>query len=431
MWGVGYLCRFPGMQTPPALIFALLIVILVSAGYWLAARPHRGWRDAAIAGSIAGLCNLLILGSLLGGRGGDRPAPGILEAGLIWGPSCIAICALLPVIGVALRIFLHRPRTAASFSPAALPAVAATATLILLSVGGVVTGFEAGLAVPDWPNSYGYNMFLFPLSRMTGGIYFEHSHRLFGALVGLATVSVAVFVHLSDERRWVRRLALVAVAMVIVQGLLGGLRVTGNLTLSQSRKDLAPQLALAVIHGIFAQIFFSTLLALTAVLSRTWRSAARRETSAAETDRTLSVVAPLALLTQLLFGALLRHYQWGVYVHVSFAIVVLGLVGFYAIRAWSLYDGLPMIERLGQTLLILLLVQLALGGGALIAVLGESGTTQPGPLQVFITTAHQTTGALLLGLTANLALWQWRLTRPAAGAIRETNPPTMHPTNPA
>lgn len=410
MWGVGYLCRLPGLHTPAAWIFAFVVLSLLVAGFVLGARPTRGGGAGLAAGAVAGLCNLLILFSLMGGKDGDRPPPDVLRAGLIWAPACVAICALLTALGTILRRVLPLPRSAASSSPAAVAAVTAVATMILLSVGGVVTGFEAGLAVPDWPNSYGYNMFLFPLARMTGGIYFEHSHRLFGALVGLSTVALAVCVWRAEPRRWVRDLSLLAVAMVVVQGVLGGLRVTGKLTLSQSQADLAPQVSLAVIHGVFGQVFFATLLALWAMLSRTWRCAPPpRRAPAAGTDLVLSIVAPAVLLAQLVLGALLRHYQWGMEIHVGFAVAVLAVVGLLAIRTWSLYDGLPIIGQLGQTVLIVLLIQLALGGAALLAVLGESGVAQPGPLQVLITTAHQTTGALLLGLTVCLGLWLRRL----------------------
>ena len=51
-------------------------------------------------------------------------------------------------------------------------------TFVLLCSGGLVTSHGAGMAVPDWPNSFGYNMFLFPVSRWVGGIFYEHTHRL-------------------------------------------------------------------------------------------------------------------------------------------------------------------------------------------------------------------------------------------------------------
>ena len=120
--------------------------------------------------------------------------------------------------------------------------VGVAATFLLVVAGGLVTSNEAGLAVVDWPNSFGSNMFLFPLARMTGGIYYEHAHRLFGALVGLTTIVLAVRLWRYDNRGWLKRLSLVAVVLVIVQGSLGGLRVTGGFTMSTSEADMAPTL---------------------------------------------------------------------------------------------------------------------------------------------------------------------------------------------
>ncbi|MCY3020921.1 MAG: COX15/CtaA family protein [Planctomycetota bacterium] len=122
--------------------------------------------------------------------------------------------------------------------PLAFTAVAACATFLLIFVGGLVTSLRAGLDVPDWPNSFGYLMFFYPLSRMSGGIYFEHSHRLLGTLVGLTTLVLVVYTLAREERRWLRLFALVALGLVVVQGTLGGLRVTGRLTLSASRRPM-------------------------------------------------------------------------------------------------------------------------------------------------------------------------------------------------
>ena len=80
----------------------------------------------------------------------------------------------------------------------------AAATFILLMAGGLVTSNRAGMAVPDWPATFGSNMFLYPLSKMTGGIYFEHTHRLLGTFVGLAAITLAVFLQIVERRGWVR-----------------------------------------------------------------------------------------------------------------------------------------------------------------------------------------------------------------------------------
>ena len=100
-----------------------------------------------------------------------------------------------------------------------------TGILILICSGGMVTSKNAGLAVPDWPNSYGYNMFTFPVSRWVGGVFFEHTHRLAASTVGGLTIILAVWLSVAERRRWVRNLGYAAVGAVILQGVLGGLRV--------------------------------------------------------------------------------------------------------------------------------------------------------------------------------------------------------------
>src|SRR5258705_8661258 len=99
------------------------------------------------------------------------------------------------------------------------------ATFPLLFIGGLVTGKGAGLAVPDWPTSFGYNMFLYPWSKMVGNIFYEHSHRLVASCVGLLTIALAVALWFGERRTWLRWLGVTALLVVIAQGILGGLRV--------------------------------------------------------------------------------------------------------------------------------------------------------------------------------------------------------------
>ena len=120
----------------------------------------------------------------------------------------------------------------------------AAATLVLLCFGGLVTSHGAGLAVPDWPNSYGYNMFLFPISKWVGGIFYEHTHRLVASGVGFLTIILAVWLWRKEERRWLRWLGWGALVLVALQGVLGGLRVT-------LLKD-----EIGIFHAALAQFFF-------------------------------------------------------------------------------------------------------------------------------------------------------------------------------
>src|SRR5437667_10589411 len=98
-------------------------------------------------------------------------------------------------------------------------------TALLIFVGGLVTSTESGLSVPDWPTTYGWNMFTFPFSKWVGGIFYEHTHRLMASFVGFLTVILTGWIWLSEERRWMKWLTTAALGTVILQGVLGGLTV--------------------------------------------------------------------------------------------------------------------------------------------------------------------------------------------------------------
>src|ERR1700757_2976332 len=136
--------------------------------------------------------------------------------------------------------------------------VAAASVSLLICSGGLVPSHEAGMAVPDWPNTFGYNIFLFPISRWVGGVFFEHTHRLIASTVGLLTVILCIALFVIESRRWVKTLGLIAVGAVIVQGILGGLRVTEN------------NAVLGLFHGCLAQSFFALMATIALVTSRFW-----------------------------------------------------------------------------------------------------------------------------------------------------------------
>ncbi len=262
-------------------------------------------------------------------------------------------------------------------------------------------------------------MFLYPLARMTGGIYYEHAHRLFGSLVGLTTLVLALVLARTDSRSWVRRLGLLAFALVVVQGILGGLRVTGRFTLSADPAETAPSLALAVVHGVTGQLFFALMVALAVVTTRRFRDEAPAEVvPAAATERGLTALLVGALIVQLVLGAVLRHTGTGLLVHITMATLVAGLAVAAGVRAWGLYGRIGTMRRTGKTLLALVAVQLTLGVGALAAVtMRRPGTAAP-LWEAIVTTAHQVTGALLLAAGVALAIWCRRLIVPAAPPLR-------------
>src|SRR5438045_8571574 len=126
-----------------------------------------------------------------------------------------------------------------------LALLTAAATFPVIFMGGLVTSNGAGMSVPDWPNSYGYNMFLFPPRLWTGGILYEHTHRLYAAsVVGPLCIVTCIWGWLVEKRRWVRWLGTGLLAFVILQGILGGLRV------------VLVKLDLAIVHACLAQAFF-------------------------------------------------------------------------------------------------------------------------------------------------------------------------------
>lgn len=177
----------------------------------------------------------------------------------------------------------------------------AASTLFLIWVGGLVTSHGVGMAVPDWPTTYGYNMFFFPVSRWVGGIFYEHSHRLVASGVGFLTVILAVWLGVCEERRWLRRLGYIALVAVILQGLLGGLRVT-------QMKDV-----IGVFHATLAQVFFALLCAISLFTSRWWLKVADQKMTVYGSGWIRYVFALVTgmILLQLIIGAAMRHQHAG------------------------------------------------------------------------------------------------------------------------
>jgi heme a synthase len=179
--------------------------------------------------------------------------------------------------------------------------VTAFVTLGLICVGGLVTSHEAGLAVPDWPTTYGYNMFLFPPSYWVGGILYEHSHRLLASLVGFLTTVLAVWLWMKESRRWLRWTGIGAFFGVIVQGLLGGLRVT-------LFKD-----EIGIFHALLAQSFLVVVSFIALATSPWWNQMVKEERTIQMPAnlRVLSLAAVGCIFLQLVLGATMRHQHSG------------------------------------------------------------------------------------------------------------------------
>lgn len=281
----------------------------------------------------------------------------------------------------------------------------ALVTLILLVAGGLVTSKGAGMAVPDWPTSFGYNMFTFPISHWIGPVAFEHMHRLLGSTVGLLTVALAVTVWRTDGRRWMRMLAVVAVVAVIVQGVLGGLRVIQNATL------------LALVHGSFAHGFFALMIAMALSTTRLWEEAFASPIprERAEGLRGLAVAAAVLIYGQILLGARLRHLSGSVMLHLLGAVLVVTAVVAARQRIATAAPRSPA-ARMAFVLQHMIWLQLLLGFIAYFAKMkAPIPAFAPWPA-VLLTVAHQVNGALVFATSTSTALLVFRATAANAGA---------------
>jgi len=160
----------------------------------------------------------------------------------------------------------------------------------------MVTSKGVGLAVPDWPTTFGYNMFLFPVSKWIGGILFEHTHRLIASTVGFLTIILAIWLWRTEDRPAVRTLGLLAVGGVILQGILGGLRVT-------MLKD-----QIGIFHACLAQAFVGLIVLIAIVTTNSWRSLAPDvDLRKIVPIKTLAIATTIAIYLQLALGATMRH----------------------------------------------------------------------------------------------------------------------------
>ena len=176
----------------------------------------------------------------------------------------------------------------------------ATATFLLIGLGGLVTSHEAGMSVPDWPTTYGYNMFLFPVDKWVGGIFYEHSHRLLASIVGLLTTILAIWLWAKDARKWMHWLGIAAFLLVIAQGILGGLRVRWNLDW------------LGVPHGAVAQTFLVLTCAIALFTSRWWKnSETEKQIPVPRGLRKHILYVTILIFIQLLIAATMRHQHAG------------------------------------------------------------------------------------------------------------------------
>src|ERR1051326_4927288 len=284
-------------------------------------------------------------------------------------------------------------------------------TILLILAGSFVTSTDSGLSVPDWPTTYGWNMFTFPLSKMVGGVFYEHGHRLIASAVGVLTIGLAVWLWIADERRWMRWLGVAALGAIVAQGVLGGLTVLFF---------LPP--AVSTAHAGLAEIFFCITVAIAVFTSPSWRAEANPVDD--PVLRRVATATTVVIYAQILVGAVMRHTgaglaipdfpwmfgrvvpdHWSAKIAVHFAhragaaIVVLSVIA-TASYIWRQHTHRVELANPALKLMILVAFQVTLGA---LTVLSQR--------QVWINSLHVVCGALVLttSLVITLRAWQLRI----------------------
>jgi cytochrome c oxidase assembly protein subunit 15 len=303
----------------------------------------------------------------------------------------------------------------------------AASTALLIFAGGLVTSTGSGLSVPDWPNTYGWFMLTFPLDKMVGGIFYEHSHRLIASFVGMLIVVLAIWLWNAEPRAWVRRTGYVALAAVITQGILGGITVLWFL----------PD-PISIAHAGLAQLVFCLTVSIALFTSPGWKRAyADRDPSAGSGSpraesrgegprhsvrddtalRTVAAVTTAVIYIQIVAGATMRHtgaglaipdFPWAFgrlippmwngaiaihFAHRVGAVIVTALV--LATIGHVLYHHRSRGPLRRPSLLLALLVAVQIALGALTVLTGK---------HYMINSLHVVTGAMVLGTSLVLTL---------------------------
>ena len=284
-------------------------------------------------------------------------------------------------------------------------------TVLLILAGSFVTSTGSGLSVPDWPTTYGWNMFAFPPSKMVGGIFYEHGHRLIASTVGFMTIVLAAWIWMTDSRRWLKWFGVGALGAVVAQGLLGGLTVL----------FLLPP-AVSTAHAGLAEIFFCMTVAIAVFTSPSWIEGYAGVGADDVRLRQLTTTTLVVIYTQILIGATMRHVgaglaipdfpwmfghivpdHWSPAIAIHFAHRLGALVATLSILATSTYIWMKHADRAElarpATLIIFLVgVQLMLGA---FTVLSRR--------DVWINSLHVVCGALVLTTALVIALRSWRV----------------------
>ena len=301
------------------------------------------------------------------------------------------------------------------------------ATLFLILAGALVTSTGSGLSVPDWPTSYGYNMFTFPLHLMVGGIIFEHGHRLVASTVGFLTIVLAAWLWWRDDRRWLRWFGVSALGVVILQGVLGGLTVLMKLP--------AP---VSIGHAGLAQIFFCMMIAVTVFSSKRWIET--QQTADDPKLRRISIATVATIYIQIILGATMRHTEAGLaipdfplafgrilppvwteqiaihYAHRVGAVAATLMIGWLVIYLLKHHSDEGWLARPAGLLAILLIAQVTLGAFVVWTA-----------RDIYVNSLHVMTGALVLATALVVMLRAHRpLFATRAVTVRDKTPASVN-----
>jgi heme a synthase len=268
--------------------------------------------------------------------------------------------------------------------------------MILLVAGALVTSNEAGDSVPDWPLSFG--RWLIPSDNFIANVRYEYSHRFIAGIVGFTTFILALCTWFADDRKWMKRLALIAFLGVVAQAGIGGVRVLFP--------EYKPEIA--VPHALIAQSFFGLIVAIAVFTSRGWFANREvKEDAGNPALRSLTPVTIGAVLVQLVLGAGFRHGAWGIIPHIIGAILVMALVIWVASAVLIRHQD-KYLRRPALLVLLLVVVQACLGIGAYLARLASKGDPQPLEPMISLTASHVVVGALTLAAIVVLTLRCYR-----------------------
>lgn len=422
-----FVTHLPWLKMPEPVAIALILGAWVLALAWGATmlRKSRALSVGLGAGFVSGLTGLVFFGSKLaeaanaeGVSAGTVPNAWLLAVGFV-----VLGLALGLVGGLVGRVMArtYSPDQGSAHWLARFALVACAAIAPLVFIGGLVTSTNSGMAFPDWPRSYGANMFLYPLGSHTPPDKFvEHAHRLFGAYAGLTVLVLMVFTLKVETRKWVWALAVVAFVLVCVQGVLGGQRVAVETALSGGDLDKAKRVGrfLALAHGILAQLTFATLVGLAVVVSDHFRALAPGpllEAAMARRVRLLCTAAMHTLILQLIFGAIYRHFRGNhaLWTHIGFSVIVsvLAIVAGFTLASESVRRTLGgrVVANIGLAMGCAVGLQFFLGWLAFAFAGREPSAADM--LQAVIRTAHQANGALLMAVATAAFVWGKRLGR--------------------